>query len=127
MMEGLEDIDTSLVADGQPAEAAEPSKGAFHDPAMPSQTLAALDATPGDPRLDGAPAQCPSAVREIVALVGLQLDRSPARPSATLAHWRHGIEQFFKEPAVVDVCRAEADSERDAPGVGDQVALGPGA
>ena len=51
MVKSLEDVGAALVADSQPAEAAEPSQRAFDDPAMPSQTLAALDAAPGDPWL----------------------------------------------------------------------------
>ena len=123
MVEGLEDVETSLVADDQPAEAAEPGQGAFHDPAMPSQTLRAFDAAPGDPRLDGALAQRPAALREIIALVGMQLGRSPAGPSPTLAYRRHGINQDFKEAAVVDVCRGEPDGKRDALCIGDEVSL----
>jgi hypothetical protein len=65
-------------------------------------------------------------MREIVALVGMELGRSPLRSADAMADRRHGIDQFFEEAAVVDIGRAEPDGERDAPGVGDQVALGPG-
>jgi hypothetical protein len=36
-------VDASLVADGQSAEAGEPSQGALHDPAMAAEVLAALE------------------------------------------------------------------------------------
>lgn len=127
MVESFEDVDASLVSDSQSPEAAEPSERALYYPAIPSQAFRTVDAAPGNTRLDGTPAQRPSALREVVALVGMELGRSPARPSPTLADWRHGIDQFFEEAAVVDVCRAEADGERDALGVGNQVTLGPGA
>jgi hypothetical protein len=126
MMEGSDDVGAAFVADSEAAIASEPSERAFDYPAIPSQTLGAVDATPSDARLDGAPAQRPSALREIVPLVGMEFGRSPAGPSPTLAHRRHGIDQDFEEAAVVDVCRAEAEGERDAPSVGDEVALGAG-
>ena len=66
------------------------------------------------------------ALREIVALIGMDLGRSPARPSATLADWRHGIDHHLEPAAVVDVCRGEPHGKRDALGIGDQVALGAG-
>jgi hypothetical protein len=52
MMDCLEDVGARLVADGQPAEAAEPGQRARDDPAMASRTLAALDAAPRDAILD---------------------------------------------------------------------------
>ena len=127
MVEGFEDVEASLVADRQPAEAAEPGERALDHPTMPSQTLRAIDTAPGDPRLDGAPAQRPSALREIIALIGMQLGRSPLRPADTMADRRHGIDQLFEKAAVVNVCRGEADGEREAPGIGNEVAFGPGA
>jgi hypothetical protein len=124
MMESLEDVSAAFVADGEAAEAAEPSQGTLDHPAMPSQALGAVDPAPGDPRLDRAPAQRPSALREIVALIGMELGRSPAWPSSTLADWRHGIDHLLEEAAVVDVCRGKAEGEWNALGISDQVALG---
>jgi hypothetical protein len=124
MMESLEDVNPAFVPDGEAAKAAEPSQGTLDHPAMPSQALGAVDPAPGDPRLDRASAQRPSAMREIVAFIGMQLGRSPARPSPTLADGRHGIDHLLEEAAVVDVCRGKAQAKRDALGIGDQVALG---
>jgi hypothetical protein len=114
MVESLEDVGASLVANGQPAETAEPSQRAFHHPAMASQPLGAVDAAPGNTRLDAASAQRPSAVREVIALVGMELGRSPLRSADAMADRRHGIDQFFEGAAVVDVCRGEPDGERNA-------------
>src|SRR4051812_6218786 len=122
-MESFEDVDAALVPDSQSPEAVEPGKRAFHHPAMSSQTLAALDAAPGNARLDRTPAQRRSAMREVVALVGMELGRSPLRSADAMADRRHGIDQRFEEAAVVDVGRAEPDGERNTPGVGDQMAL----
>lgn len=125
-MESVEDVGAPLIADCQPAETAEPSQGTFHDPAMPSQTLAALDAAPGDPWLDSTPAQCPTALREIVAFIGMQLGRSPLRSADAVVDRRHRVDQLFEEAAVVDIGRGEPDGERDTPGVGDEGALAAG-
>jgi hypothetical protein len=125
-MEGLKDVEASLVANGQPAETAEPSERAFHHPAMASQPLGAVDAAPGNTRLDAASAQRPSAVRKVIALVGMELGRSPLRSADAMADRRHGIDQFFEEAAVMDVCRGEPDSERDALSISNERALGVG-
>jgi hypothetical protein len=126
MVESLEDVGASLVANGQPAETAEPSQRAFHHPAMASQPLGAVDAAPGNTRLDAASAQRPSAMRKVIALVGMELGRSPLRSADAMADRRHGIDQFFEEAAVVDVCRGEPDGERDALSISNERALGAG-
>ena len=71
----------TVSSDSQPSGAAEPGEGAFDHPAMPSQALATLDAAPRDARLDSTPAQCRAATREVTALVGMELGRSPLRSS----------------------------------------------
>src|SRR4051812_42246182 len=54
---------------------------------MPSQTLGAVDAASGDPRLHGALAQRPPALWDIVTLVGMDLaGRRQGRPRP----WRTG-------------------------------------
>ena len=63
------DVGPPLVADCQPAELAEPSQGALHDPPVPSQPGAALDAAAGDAGLDAAAGQGPAAAAMIVGLV----------------------------------------------------------
>jgi len=126
-MESLEDVGASLVADRQSTEAAEPGQSAFDDPAMSSQTLAALDAAPGDAIADPSPAQGTRAARQVIGLIGVELVRALAGPSPTLADRRHSIDQLVKDVAVMNVCRSDPESEGDTLGVGDNVALGPGA
>jgi hypothetical protein len=123
-VKGLEDISALLVADRQPSEAAEPSEGAFDHPAMPTQAFRTVDAAPGNTWLDRTSAQRGAAMREVVALVGMELGWSLLRSADAMADRRHGIDQLFEEAAVVDICRAEPDGERDTLGVGNQVALG---
>ena len=124
MVESLEDVDASLVSDSQSPEAAEPSKRAFDHPAMPAQACRTVDAAPGNTRLDRTPAQRPAALREVVALVGMELGRSPLRSADAMTDRRHGINHRFKQLAVVAVSRADPDGEWDALGIGDEVALG---
>src|SRR4051794_11307875 len=126
MVEGLEDVGASLIADGEAAEPAEPSQGAFDDPAMAPQTLAAVDAASGDPIANASPAQVPMTARHIISLISVELVGLLARPAAALAHRRYGIDQLVKEAAVVDVFRGDPQGERDALGVGNNVAFAPG-
>ena len=118
MVEGFEDVGASLAADCQPPEAAEPSERAFHHPAMPSETFGAVDTAPGNPRLDGAPPQHPSAMREVIALISMELCRSPLRYADAMADRRHRLDHRREEAAVVDVCRGKAQGEWDALDIG---------
>src|SRR5258708_23028519 len=95
------DLRAQLVTDGEPAEAIEPGQRALHHPAMPSESLARFDAPAGDPRDDAALAAGGATARGVVALVGIQLVRAPARPTASpppLADRRSGTEQRPQHP-----------------------------
>jgi hypothetical protein len=61
-------------------------------PAVPSRTLGAVDPSSRDPRPDGAPTQRLSALREIVALVGMEPGRSSLRLADAAVYRRHGID-----------------------------------
>ena len=126
MMESLEDASAAFIPDGETAETAEPCQGTLDDPAMPPQALGAVDPAAGNPRLDRAPAQRRATMPEVVALVGMELGRSPLRSTNAMADRRHGIDHLFEEAAVVDVCRAEPDGEWNALSIRNQVALGAG-
>jgi hypothetical protein len=123
--EGLVDVGASLVANGQAAETVEPSVGVLHDPAMASEPLAALDAFAGDARHDPARPALLAAYFGIVGLVGVQLGGSVSWASApAVAQGRDGIEGLGHHHAVVPVGPAQAEAERRAARVGDEVALG---
>ena len=78
------EVGPALIACGQAAEACEPGQGAFHDPAVAAQPLAAVDPAPGDLGLDAALAAFPPAAPVVVALVGVQLGGSrPRLPERT--------------------------------------------
>lgn len=123
MVEGGEDVGAPLVADGDAAEAGEPSQRTLHHPSVPAQALAALDAAPGDARDDRPPPQGPPAVGEVVAFVGVQLGRAAPWPPRTLADRRHGIHQRLQQLAVVPVGGGDPQGEGDTVGIDEDVAL----
>ena len=123
MMEGFEDVAPTLVADGQPPEAAEPSQCALHDPAMPAEALAALDPAPGDPAGNAALGQVSAAARQVIGLVGVQLGRAPARPAPALPDRRHRVDQLREGNTVVSVGGGETECQRDAVRVREDVPL----
>ncbi len=89
------DIGAALVADSEAAEAIEPGERPFDHPAMPTEPLARLDATPGDPQYDPALAAGSTAARVVVAFVGMQFGRTtpwpPTAPTWLADRW-DGIE-----------------------------------
>ena len=113
------DVGAPLVADGQAAEATEPRQGAFHDPAVPTQTLAAVDPAPGDPGLDPAPAQGLAAAGHVIGFIGVELGRAPAGTAPPLPNGRHSVDQVLEDTAVVNVGGGELDGKRDAVGICD--------
>jgi len=123
-VEAPEDVEPALVADGEASEAAEPGEGALDHPPVSAEPLAAVDAAPSDPGLDPAPAQDAAAVLEVIAFVGMQLDRSLPRPAVALADRRHRLDQPFEELAVVPVRRREKECQRDPVAVDEEVTFG---
>src|SRR5919198_3231186 len=128
LQQALQDLGAALVADTQPEEAEHPRQAALHHPAVAPEPLTRLDAPPGDPRRDTAPAQCATLLRVVVALVPVQL--VGAEPWASwLATWpqhgRDGIHGALQVRRVVGVGGRERDRQRDAPAVHEQVVLAP--
>lgn len=80
--EGEVDVGASFITDGEATEAGKPRQGAFHDPAVSSQALAALDAPAGDARYDPARPAFAAAAPMVVGLVRVQLVRPAARATA---------------------------------------------
>jgi hypothetical protein len=60
----------------------------------------------------------------VVAAVGEQLPRSAAGAAAPAPDRRDGVDRREELSAVVAVAAGQADCERDAAGVADQVVLG---
>jgi hypothetical protein len=121
------DVAPALVAGAQSLEGVQPGEAALDDPAVATQPGAVCDAAASDPRRDAAGAQLAAVDVVVVAAVGEQLPWAPAGPAASAPDRRNGVDQRDELGDVVAVAAGEADGERDAAGVADQVVLGAGA
>ena len=116
-------MDASFETDAQLAEGGQPGMCAFHDPAMASEPVVAFDSSASDSILDAsAPEMLPTA-RKVVALVRMQLARPAAWPAALSSHIGQGIDQLLEDHRVVPVGAGDAEHQRDALAVRDEVAL----
>ncbi len=74
-------VESTLEANTELAEAREPGVRAFHDPAVLAQAIAALDTSPGHSTFDAPLPQMCSTPSVVIALVRMQLGGSLARPT----------------------------------------------
>ncbi len=123
-VEGCPDVLPALIADCEAAEAGKPSQGSLDHPAMTAQALAAVDPAPGDAGLDPARATLPAATGVVVSLVGVRPVRAPARAAPTTPHGRDRVQRRHKPHAVVQVGRAEKQTQRHAVAVRHKMTLG---
>jgi len=121
------DVGAVLVAGAQPFEGVQPGEAALDHPAAAAEPRAVGDAAAGDARGDAPGAQLAAVGVVVVAAVGEQLPWAPAGPAASAPDRRNGVDQRDELGDVVAVAAGEADGERDAAGVADQVVLGAGA
>jgi hypothetical protein len=120
------DVGALLVAGAEAFEGVQPGEAALDHPALPAQPGAMGDAAAGNARSDAALAKLAAVDVVVVAAVGEQLPRTTARPPASPPDRRHGVDQGDQPGDVIAVTTGEADRERDAAGVDDQVVLAAG-
>lgn len=125
--EGHVDVVTALIADSQAAQPGHPGVCTFHDPAMASQTLAAVHALSGYAGLDAA---CPAfhpATAAVICLVGMQL-AGPATWTAPLAgtHGRDRVQRVSQPHAIMTVGPTQSHTERCSAPIDDKVPFGAG-
>jgi hypothetical protein len=97
-------VGPALVADGEAAEAVDPSEAALDDPSVAAELLATVDPAAGDAVFDAATrAGAPAAA--VVGFVGVQLVRSASRPTRFPV-----TEQMLEGDAVVDVGAGQQES-----------------
>ncbi len=96
---------------------------ALDHPTMLAQPIVALDATSGDSVFDATPPEMVAASRIVVALVSVQFVGPAQRSAANASDGRHGIDQLLEDHRVVPVCPGDAEHQRDALPVGDEVAF----
>ena len=96
----------------------------FHDPPVPPKPCTALDTAPSDAGLGVAAGQSATAAAMIVSLVGVELAGPAPGWSPGLPDGRDGIDHLFQHDAVMNVGSCQADCERNALRIGDDVPLG---
>jgi hypothetical protein len=118
------DVVAPLIANREPAVLRKPSQCALHYPPVPSQLLAALYALSCYTALYPALSQGSFALFVVVGFVSMQLLGTLPRPAPTRTlDGLYGVDELFEDHRVVDVCRADHHTERDAPSVRNKVAL----
>ncbi len=120
------EVGAALVADAEPLEGVQPGEAALDDPALSAQAGAVRDAAAGDPWSDAAGAELAAVDVVVVAAVGQQLPRSAAGPADPSADRRDRVDQGQQLGDVVAVAAGDADGQRQAAGVADQVVLAAG-
>ena len=76
------DVGSSLVAYAETPATGNPGKRTLYHPPVASQPLAALDSSPGYPRLNAPLSQEPSAARVVIGFIGVELFGPAAWPPA---------------------------------------------
>src|SRR3989440_741258 len=123
MEEGLMDLRAALVAHGEAAELGQPGQRTLHDPAVAAQAGAALDALAGNAALDPPPPQGDPTGRAVIRLVGVQLVRTLAGPSAGPLDRLDAIDQLGQDAPIRPIGRRQPHGEGDAMALDHDVAL----
>ncbi len=124
--EAEQDVRAAFVAHLEASAAQVPGDGAFHDPAVPAQTLGGLHATSGDARGDATVSEPPAAPGGVPCLVGVQLAWSlPWATRAPADRW-DGLDQWLEGHVVGGVGGADPDGQGDTAGIDEQEVLAAG-
>lgn len=116
-------VDATLEAGTQLAEGSQPGVRALHHPTVATEPIIALDALAGDTILDASALEVSMASRVVVTLVRMQFTGPATRPSPLAAHRRQGVDEFVEDHRIVTVGPSDAEDQRDALAVCDEVAL----
>jgi hypothetical protein len=124
-----QDVAAALVADREAPVGQQPGQRPLHLPAVATPPGVGLDPTPGDPGSAAPSAQQLAAARVVLALIAMQLGRSPPRPTWATP-WpdarRHGVHHGLQQLRIVGVGRRQPHRQRDPTRVNQQVVLGAG-
>lgn len=118
---------TALIAGSQAAQPGHQGVCTFHDSAMASHALAAVNALSGYAGLDAAYPAFRPATAAVVGLVGMQL-AGPAMWTAPLAgtHGRNRVQCGVQPHVVMTVIPAQSHAERCSAPINDKVPFGAG-
>lgn len=116
-------VNATLEAGTQLAEGSQPGVGALDHPVVAPETIIALNALASDAILDPAALEMGAAPHVVVALVRMEFFESPARPAPLATHCRQGVDQLLEDHRIATVGSGDAEDQRDALAVRDEVAL----
>ena len=118
------DVVSALIADREPAILRKPGQCALHNPPVPTQFAAALHALSCYAALYPALSQSSLALFVVVGFVGVQfLGTLPRSAPTGMLDGLYGVDEFFEDHRVVDVCGRENYRQWDALSVRNKVAL----
>ena len=118
------DVGSAFVADAEACEGVQPGEAALDHPALAAQARTVGDAAASDAWSDPALAKLAAVDVVVVAAIGEQLTRLAAWPAAPASDRWDGVDQRDELGDVVAVAAGQADRQRNAAGVDDQVVLG---
>src|SRR3954452_1561322 len=90
---------------------------------MPPQLLSALNPLPGYAALDAALPERLFALFVVIGFVRVQFLGTLPRSAAGTSDGLYGVHEILEHHRIVDVCRCEHHSKRDAASVDHKVAL----
>lgn len=118
-----------LIAEAQPTATQQPGQAALDDPAVPPQPLTRFDAASRNPGRNAPGAQRSPQHRVVVPLIGVQFGwpfpGSPGLAARPDDRW-NGIHEGQELGGIMGVGGRQADGERNALPVHDQVVVGAG-
>jgi hypothetical protein len=123
--ERLVDVGPLVIPHAQTAKPIEPGKRPLHDPPPPAQSTPVRGATHGEPRHDMPRPQSAPNRLGIVAAIAQHTVRPPPRSPPFALEWGNRINQRQGFLRVVPVGTGQAERERHAPAVANQMALAP--
>lgn len=98
-------------------------EGPLHDPAHLAQARAVLGGAPSDDWLDSAGPQLTAVLVVVIAAIGDHALGSLARTTDPATHWPDPVHEGQQLGDVVTVTARQADRQRDARGIDDQMVL----
>src|SRR5829696_2650252 len=119
----LMDVVTPLIANREPAVLRKPAQCALHHPPVSPQLLAALNSLSCYPAPDGTLPEGFLALFVVVSFVSVKFLGPLSRSATGSLDGLYAVDQLFENHRVVDVCRAEHHTERDASSVRNNMAL----
>src|SRR5215204_6174289 len=119
----LMDVVTPLIANREPAVLRKPAQCALHNPPVSPQLLAALNSLSCYPAPDGTLPEGFFALFVVVSFVSVKFLGPLSRSATGSLDGLYAVDQLFENHRVVDVCRAELHTERDASSVRNNMAL----